>query len=834
MNTESSLVSLVSGAVVNHPVAIVLLFLLLTAGFATGIGDIQMEGGTDQFSEDVEAYQTNEYVDETFGPTFEDGSDTTLLLQDRDNVLSKEGLERMLRVQIELESRPSQRVAETTSPAAVVATELDPTAITTEDQLRAVEASTNTEIRRAIRASSENPAFTRLVGEDFNARSASASAAIGVVTHSANDDDQLFQQIQIEAQEVTSSMDGDIRVFGSGITQSENNQVLKDSLAASIPAVVVLLLLFLAVAYRDPFDLLLGIAGLAMALIWTFGFVGLVGIPFTQLQVALPPLLMAIGVDFGIHTINRYREELDESPDSDANGTTGYKGAVRRSIASLVVAFFMVVGTSVIGFSANMASGLSPIADFGLVAAIGITAVMVIFGIFLPAAKLLVERLRRETRLPSFTSKPLGAEDSILGRVLPYHLHVTNRFPVLFLVVLLVIAGAAGVYGQDVGASFEDEDMLPPEELPEYLDYLPAGMQPGTYTVTESLHFLEANFATTADDTVAIYLQGSFGEDHALESIYRAGEDPPDSFVTDDSNHAEAESIITVIDAYAQESASFAELVHRSDRNDNGVPDANLDRIYDALLSSPYEQRAQQYITEDYRETRIVYAVETESTDAAITDDAESMAATSFRDDAVETGDVVVFQRVADEVYESAITALLLALSLSVLFLMVLFYVIERRPELGVVTLFPILVTVLFLVATMRFLGIPFNTLTATILSVTVGIGIDYSVHIVHRFVGEYDANEDAIAAANITLRGTGGALFGTTLTTASAGIALYYLSITPILIQFGALIAISVTYSFFTSTILLPVVLIQWTKWESSRSRFTTDTVNGFTSLLT
>jgi predicted RND superfamily exporter protein len=555
-----------------------------------------------------------------------------------------------------------------------------------------------------------------------------------------------------------------------------------------------------------------------MALIWTFGFVGIAGIPFTQLQVALPPLLMAIGVDFGIHIINRYREELDGAFDGRPGVDTGVETAVRRALGPLMVAFAMVTGTSVIGFAANTASGLSPIADFGLVAAIGIVSVMLIFGVFLPAAKLLVERYRRKTRLPSFTSKPLGAEDSTLGRILPYHLAVTGRVPVLFVLVLILTAGAAGYYGQDVESSFENEDMLPPEELSGYLSHLPAGMQPGTYTVTGNIHFLEENFETTDDDTVTIYLEGSFAQDYALESLYRGGDDPPSSFVTGEDRRAEATSILTVIENYAAESPSFAALVERSDRTGNGVPDTDVERVYEALLTSPYEEEARQYLTDDYRRTRIVYSVETDATDAAITEDAESMAETAFRHDAVETGDVVVFQRVSDEVYNSAVTALILALALSVVFLILLYYALERRPALGIVTLAPIVVTVLFLVATMRYLEIPFNTLTATILSVTVGIGIDYSIHVVHRFVEEYDIRNDEVAAARVTLQGTGGALFGTTLTTASAGIALHYLSITPILIQFGALIAFSVTYSFITSVVVLPVILLLWSRGESVR----------------
>jgi predicted RND superfamily exporter protein len=811
-------VAVLSDWIVEHPERLVVLFLLVTAGFATGIGDIDVVGGPEQFSEDVDAYGTNEYVDETFSPAFQDDPDTTLLLQESGNVLSKTSLLRMLRLQAELADRPSQRVTETTSPARLIATELDPAARTTDAQIRVLRGATHTELRVAVRARSDDPAFVRMVGEDFNPRSASASAALGVVKHDAKDDDAFFEAVQSEAQRVTASMDGNIRVFGSGITDRENMRVIQDSLAASIPAVVVLLFVFLAVAYRDPFDLALGVVGLAMSLVWTFGFIGITGIPFTQLQIVLPPLLMAIGVDFGIHITNRYREEVTDSSNTASDADVNPEVAIRRAVAPLAVAFFMVMMTSVIGFSANMASGLSPIADFGLVAAVGITAVTLIFGVFLPAAKLIVERLRRDTRLPAFVSKPLGTEDSILGRILPIHLSVTSRIPIVFLVALLLMTGAAGYYGQDVGSSFEDEDMLPPEELPGYLEYLPGPMQPGTYTVTENLHFLEEEFETTEGDTVTIYLHGSFAEDHALESISRARTDSPSSFITVGDRKAETASILTVIDAYAERSPSFAALVDRSDTTGNGIPNRNLNRIYDRLLSSPFEEEASRYITDDYRETRIVYAVESDATDAAITADATSMAGGSFRYEAVETGDVVVFQRVSEEVYSSAIEALLLALALSLAFLTAMYYAIERRPILGAVTLIPIVMTVVFLVATMRYLGIPFNMLTATILSVTVGIGIDYSIHIVHRFVEEFDARSDGLAAARVTLQGTGGALFGTTITTASAGLALHYLSITPILVQFGALIAVSVTYSFLASTVVLPVVLVLWTKRGSAR----------------
>jgi predicted RND superfamily exporter protein len=792
-----------SSWLVEHPVYVVVAFLLVTAFFAGGLGGIEMEAGPEMFSEDVEAYAVNEEVDETFEPSFETEDDRTLLLQSGKNVLSKKGLLRMLELQYRIEERESLRVTETRSTARIVARGIDPSARTTEDLVRSLEEATPTEVRRVIRKNADKPRFTELLGEDFNTESASASAALGVVRHDTLDD-ALFEKIQAETGRVANSMENDMRVFGSGVTDRENRRVLQDSLRASIPAVILLLLLFLAVAYRDPFDLFLGVTGLAMTLIWTFGFLGRAGITFSQLQVALPPLLLAIGVDFGIHLINRYREEFEGD----------IHAAMEAAVSPLAVAFFMVMSTSVIGFSANLASGLSPIADFGIVAAAGIVSVTLIFGVFLPSAKVLVESLREDTILPTFSRGPMGAEGSVLGRVLPFHLSVTSRFPVVFLVLVVLAAGLAGYYGKGVESSFEDEDMLPPEDIPPRFGYLPGPMEPGTYTVAGSLRFLEEEFVTSPEDTVTVYLDGPMHRDDVLESIHRMGEDPPSSFVTREARRADSESIITVIEEYADESEEFAEVVERNDINGNGVPDSNLEEVYDRLMSSPYGDRALRYLTEDYSEARVVYSVETDASDGEITSDAASVADEAPRGfGAVETGGVVVFQRVTDEIFRSAINSLAIAMTLALAFLTSLYYYLERRPWLGLVTVSPIAVTLLFLVATMRYLGVPFNTLTATILSVTVGIGIDYSIHIVHRFVEEFEARPDALQAVRVTLQGTGGALFGTTVTTMGAGATLYSLSLTPILIQFGLLIALSVAYAFLASVVVLPVVLIVYVR---------------------
>ncbi len=310
-----------------------------------------------------------------------------------------------------------------------------------------------------------------------------------------------------------------------------------------------------------------------------------------------------------------------------------------------------------------------------------------------------------------------------------------------------------------------------------------------------------------------MYIEGPFSADYALESLHRTNQFPPDSFIST-NGQAESTSILSVINSYAATNPEFKQLVARNDRSGSGVPDQNLDRIYSSLFNSPYGDRAEEYLTDDRRAIKVEYAVESDATQQEITQDARSLSE-NFRFHAVPTGQIVVFQAVSDLIFASAIKSLLLALSLTSIFLIIIYWVLENRPSLGIVNVFPIVVSVTFLIATMRFVGIPLNALTATILAITIGLGIDYSVHVTHRFIDEYHSpGSDAYMALVRTLSGTGGALTGSMLTTTMGSFALI-LAITPVLGDFGILLAASVFYSYLSSILTLPAACYLWANYN-------------------
>ena len=473
-------IEIIDDWIVNRDTTVVGIFLIVTLLLSGGLGMTATDSGTSQFTENVPAQEAFDNVNDNFErQPFERGTGSTTLIHKNNNVLSKSAILEMLRAQHRLKEDDSQDVVGTNSVAQSVALTVDPNATTLSAQIDVVESAPASVVKQAAQQTlEERPSIAGLLSNDLNRREPSASATIATVTHrvegtsdsAGTQGTSPLTPIQQEAVFIVGSTGADITVFGSGLISAELQSVISDSLILVIPAAVILILFFLIVSYRDPFDLLIGLICLGMAILWTFGFMGWAGIPFTQMLIAVPPLLLAVGIDFGIHAVNRYREERVQG--------TEVSTSMRLTTDQLLPAFFIVTGTTVLGFAANGASDLAPIRDFGLVAAVGIVFTFLIFGIFLPSLKHFIDRKREKYNLPTFSIAPIGSEDSAVGRVLTVGVGIARRTPHTFFVVVLLSTAVMGAYGTGVDTRFTTEDFLPPEENPEYFEELPASLAP--------------------------------------------------------------------------------------------------------------------------------------------------------------------------------------------------------------------------------------------------------------------------------------------------------------------------------------------------------------------
>jgi predicted RND superfamily exporter protein len=789
--------------IVDHPGRIVVTFLILTAAFAGGLPMVGIDSGTDRFFESVPEHDTQQFVDDQFGRTFQANDASTQVVVTDENVFSKRALLRMLELQQTLQSDPSYRVSETTGIASGVARMIDPWATTPTEQIRVMESATPGEVRAASRELLERrPRVAQLVSEDRNLDEPRASATIIVVSHDLDDEDASLESVQETVKGTAETSEGDVRVFGSAIQEAGFDRAIFESLSLIVPTVGVLILLFLVIAYRDPIDLVLALVSLIFAIIWTFGFMGYAGISFNLMMVAVPVILLGVGIDFGIHAVNRYREERVEGKDS--------RESMLLANEQLLVAFVIVTVTNVIGFAANVTSKLEPVREFGVVVAVGIVFTFFVFGIFLPALKLYVDHWRNAHGIRQFAITPMGGEGSTLGRVLKYNAVLARNRPFVLLAVILVITGAAGASATNVQSEFETEDFLPYADHPPQLEVIPDVVAPSEFEITATSNYIKDTFTTTNTERVTVYVEGPLRRDHALEAVHQMGADPPPSFVREDGR-AVSRGLIDVIHAYAQEDREFARLVDRNDLDGNGVPDRNVGVIYEELLRSDYRNQAQEYLTADQRGTKVVYQVEASASQKEVTEDARVVAADA-RFDADATGDIIVFRALTEALMESAVVSFAVAFGLTAVFLMLTFAILEGRWSLGLANMMPVAVAIVLLVGTMPVLGIAFNALTATILAITIGLGVAYSVHVTHRFIDEYDDRGDTHESLLVTLGGTGGGVTASMLTT-SGSVVCMTLAVSPILGQFGLLTGFSTFYSYLTAVTVLPLTLRGWAR---------------------
>ena len=797
------LIDRVDAIIVNRSKTVVLAFLLVTVLMVGGLGSITTESGQDQFIEDLPSFQAVEDINEDFSATFTEVTTTTTLVQESENVLSKAALTDMLKTRQRIANTNSLRVDEVSTPAITVAETLAPSATTPDAQLRAVERATPTQIDAAVReAAVDDDGFTSSLSDDFNRQSASATSSRGSVSHLAGPGEgggggggaasgSEYPPNKVDRIESVVTDDAS-NIWVQGTAPDTTGTTT----SVVLPAALLLIIVFLAVAYRDPVDIGIGLLAIVMTLLWTFGFIGYAGIPFAVLLIAVPPILIAIGIDFGIHSINRYREERVTG--------LGISESMMRTTDQMSVAFAIVVGTSAIGFLANVVSAFPPTQDFGIVAAVGIVFTFLIFGVFVPALKVTVDRARQRYPIPTFATTPLGSERSLLGRLLSVGVAISKRAPLIFLLLILVSTAGAGVYATGVDTGFSPDDFQPAEETPEYLQTLPASIRPPeSFEYVRINNYLDRNYQQ--DSQVLMYVEGSMTRDSALEEIYRASQSPPETFRTE-RRQADTQSIISVIEDRAERDPEFRALVDRNDRNNNGIPDSNLPRIYDALSSEDGDLST--FLGENRRSAQVIYTVDGEAEDDVVTADAYDVA-DGFRSSAQPTGSVVIFDEALSLVLESVIQSLILTLAGAAGFLLFAYWLIEGRPSLGLVNIVPIVVTVAALVASMRAVGLAFNAINGTILAIAVGIGIDYAVHVVHRFADEYHDRE-LYPALQRTVIGTGGALTGSMLTTVF-GIGVLVLALNPALGVFGILISLSVLYAFLSSILVLPSAIVVW-----------------------
>jgi predicted RND superfamily exporter protein len=119
---------------------------------------------------------------------------------------------------------------------------------------------------------------------------------------------------------------------------------------------------------------------------------------------------------------------------------------------------------------------------------------------------------------------------------------------------------------------------------------------------------------------------------------------------------------------------------------------------------------------------------------------------------------------------------------------------------------------VVLLYAFMVLVGIEFGPVTATLAAVVIGVGVDYTIHVTHRF-GEFRREglsvDDAVTR---TLGTTGSALLASAITTSLGFAVLTQSSLIPFQ-QLGWLTLVAIAGSALVSVLVLPSMLVIYSR---------------------
>jgi predicted RND superfamily exporter protein len=688
----------------------------------------------------------------------------------------------------------------------------------------------------------------------YEANQKTATATAFVVSHREETDPENLTAAQTAAGAVVNAHLGPDReaiVVGDGRVNDELRRSSVDSLRIVGPVALLLVVLLLGVAYRDAVDAALTLLGVGTSLLWTFGYMGWAGVTFDQLFVAVPVLLMGLSIDYAIHVFMRQREERAARPpggppseragrsaattrEPGADGekpSDGVAPSMRVAVGSVGPALALVTLTTVTGFLSNLASGVGPIRAFGTVAAVGILATFVVFGAFLPALKVEVDAFL-EARGADRTGRAFGTE----GR-----LRTLLAVPVAFarstpwaVVALTLLVTAGGVYGATgVEDRFERDDLLVDDgDVPGWADDLPAPMQPSNYTAQANLDYVEASGFVYDGAYTEILVRGDVTSPDTLARMKRASDAVNDTgvaLVLPDGRPA-TRSPLTMMHAVADRNETFAATLAASDRDGDGVPDRNLETLYDAFYAA--EPAAARTVLDrrrvasetrrgdggaveyEYVALRVKAPVNGTASETTITREVRTATLPVQGDGlrAIATGQPVQNQAVAAQLLDTVTEALAITLAVVLGLLVAVYRRAGHHASLGVVSILPVTVAVAWILGTMSLLGIPFNVMTALITSFTVGFGVDYSIHVTERYVRELGAGASVAEAVEDAVLGTGGALLGSAVTDV-VGVGVLAFAILEPLQQFGIVTAITIAYSFLASVVVLPSLLVLWTR---------------------
>lgn len=523
-----------------------------------------------------------------------------------------------------------------------------------------------------------------------------------------------------------------------------------------IPIVFIVIALILIISFRNFRGMVLPLLIAGITVIWTLGFMSLTGYEITIISNITPVVLLAISSAYAIHVLNSVNLY------SKANK----ENALMKAISYTLIPVVLASVTTAVGFlSFVFGAYLTMIRDFGIITAVGIIVALFLSTFFVPAVISVSTKNKIANNRPE--SRSILSEKFLKPLVKIIFLY-PRRILVFWLVLILLSIGGILLMKTSVNIA----------------DYFKKDNPTRT-----SEDMLQKKFGGSLPTFVMF--EGDMQSPEVLNMMIRT-----EAFMKEDPNIASAQSI-----------ADLVEQMNDAMGEGLKIPDekAKIEQLW-FLLDG--QNILSQLVTDDLDKGVIqskFASIETDKIESYTTRMREFLDNNKSENFKAEfTGTPSLYVKLNDSLVKSQYSSLIIA----ILLVLLIVGLIMRSLSKGIYATTPIIATISVLLGFMGFVGIPLDIATVLVGSIALGIGIDYSIHMISGFnlhMKEMGSSEIALEKTILT---TGKAVIINVASVAAGFLLLLFSQIVP-LQNFGLLIAISMLGSGMGALTLLPAILV-------------------------
>lgn len=479
------------------------------------------------------------------------------------------------------------------------------------------------------------------------------------------------------------------------------NFLINDSFNTLVYATIFILFLlfFLTRAIKKSFVIMIP---LLFGLMWTAGTLGWAGVPITIATAGMSAILLGLGVEYSIFLFSRYEEERTAG--------LNVNEALVKALSTTGAATTSSGLTTVIGFSGLTLSVFPMLADLGFSLAVGIAYALISTMSILPLAIIVCTKttgkiIKKKKGKVNGTMNVINAFFNSYGRFVAKRPIVMIGFALGATAVLFV--GAGMISNQDI-----DFDTVLPEGL-------------------EELEAYNTLFGDRAGDDT--------------ESIDLFFEVLPSEIGSNEPMDVRDPRVLRYIDVISQkveevehfESVSSLSMFVRE--ANQGMLPATLSESKNILA----DHNIGSFVTEDYSGTvmNVDFSFNENTDEQEIIRQMYEILETTQKPAGVEVvavgGLVVNFELDQELNPDTARTSIFAFIGIIVLLL-----ILSRSIKYTILPLMTVVFAIFWTLGFLGFFGVPFNSITSSVLTMTIGIGIDFGLQLSMRFRQELEKRD--------------------------------------------------------------------------------------------